>query len=86
MPAHRRSDGSGPGPGLAALRARLASQEGPRYWRGLEELAKAPEFLAYLAREFPERAAEWTDAASRRTFLKLMGASLALAGVAGCSS
>jgi molybdopterin-containing oxidoreductase family iron-sulfur binding subunit len=82
MPAHRRLDGSG----LAALRARLASQGGPRYWRSLEELAETPEFVAYLGREFPERAAEWTDAASRRTFLKLMGASLALAGVAGCSS
>src|SRR5262249_22057150 len=37
-------------------------------------------------REFPAAAAEWADPASRRTFLKLMGASIALAGVAGCSS
>jgi molybdopterin-containing oxidoreductase family iron-sulfur binding subunit len=75
-------------PGLAALRARLASQDGPRYWRSLEELAETPEFLAYLDREFPERADQWSDGESRRAFLKLMGASLALAGVAcaGCSS
>src|SRR5215467_11040260 len=57
-----------------------------QYWRGLDELAETPEFLAYLHREFPERATEWADGTSRRTFLKLMGASLALAGVAGCSS
>ena len=66
---------------LTALRARLAGQQGPRYWRSLEELAETPEFLAYLDREFPEQASEWTDRPSRRTFLKLMGASLALAGV-----
>ena len=71
---------------LPALRARLAGEGGPRYWRSLEELAETPEFLKYLRREFPDRAEEWADGPSRRTFLKLMGASLALAGVAGCSS
>jgi molybdopterin-containing oxidoreductase family iron-sulfur binding subunit len=38
-----------------------------------------------LAREFPERAGEWSDPVTRRQFLTLMGASLALAGVSGCS-
>ncbi len=70
---------------LTALRARLAGESGPRYWRGLEELAETEEFQEFLHREFPENASEWTDPASRRTFLKLMGASLALAGVGGCS-
>jgi molybdopterin-containing oxidoreductase family iron-sulfur binding subunit len=72
---------------LTALRARLAGQRGPRYWRCLEELAETPEFQDYLRREFPSDA-YWTDPASRRTFLRLMGASLALAGVgvSGCSS
>jgi molybdopterin-containing oxidoreductase family iron-sulfur binding subunit len=81
MTQHRQSDGSS----LAALKASLSSREGPRYWRSLDELAETPEFLAYLGREFPERADEWADSASRRTFLKLMGASLALAGVSGCN-
>src|SRR5213079_1508648 len=35
-------------------------------------------------REFPQQAEEWNDPVERRTFLKLMGASLALAGLSGC--
>jgi molybdopterin-containing oxidoreductase family iron-sulfur binding subunit len=41
-------------------------------------------FRAALSEEFPEGAAVWDDAVSRRNFLRLMGASLALAGLAGC--
>ncbi len=70
---------------LSALRARLAGQSGQRYWRSLEDLADTEEFRAFVAREFPNGADEWTDPATRRTFLKLMGASIALAGVSGCS-
>ena len=60
---------------------------GKRYWRGLEELAETPEFKTWLEREFPESAAEFdADPVSRRNFLRLMGGSLALAGVglSGC--
>ncbi|RUL89578.1 TAT-variant-translocated molybdopterin oxidoreductase [Tautonia sociabilis] len=70
---------------LAALRARLDGAVGPRYWRGLEELSQTDEFLGYLQREFPDAADAWDDPASRRQFLKLMAASLALAGVTGCA-
>jgi MoCo/4Fe-4S cofactor protein with predicted Tat translocation signal len=69
-----------------AIRARLAGSRGPDYWRSLEELAEAPEFQALLQREFPEGATEWTDPTGRREFLKLMGASLALAGLTACTS
>src|SRR5215216_2321118 len=58
----------------------------PAFWRGLEELMDTPEFREMLGREFPEQASEWTDPVTRRQFLTLMGASLALAGVAGCST
>src|SRR5262249_41656723 len=72
---------------LTAVRARLAGEGGARYWRSLEELADTEEFREFLHREFPTGASEWSDLASRRTFLKLMGASLALAGAAGgCGS
>jgi molybdopterin-containing oxidoreductase family iron-sulfur binding subunit len=70
---------------LSALRARLASSSGPAYWRSLDELAETDEFKRYVEREFPEQASEWNDPAGRRQFLKLMGASLALAGVTGCT-
>ncbi|OFW09005.1 MAG: hypothetical protein A3H96_13290 [Acidobacteria bacterium RIFCSPLOWO2_02_FULL_67_36] len=55
------------------------------YWRSLGELADTPEFRRYLHREFPEQASEWTDPKGRREFLKLMSASLALAGVGACT-
>src|SRR4029077_5762732 len=54
---------------------------GKRYWRSLGELNDTPEFRQWLEREFPAGAAELNgDEWSRRDFLKLMGASMALAG------
>jgi len=70
---------------LSAIRARLAAKQGPTYWRSLEELAETPEFEEMLHREFPEHATEWNDPQGRRNFLKLMGASLALAGATACT-
>ena len=63
---------------LATLRERLAERRGRVFWRSLEELAEDPEFVAFLESEFPTSAPTEVD---RRTFLKLMGASLALAGL-----
>ncbi len=74
-----------PGVDLTEIRARLASASGPEYWRSLEEAAGTEVFQQYLHREFPEHAADLTDPNSRRAFLKVMGASLALAGVSGCA-
>ncbi len=70
---------------LSEIRTRLAGLEGRTYWRSLEELAETPEFTNYVQREFPAQASEFTDPAGRRQFLKLMGASLALAGVSACT-
>src|SRR5437899_2180302 len=60
------------------------SQPAKRYWRSMEELADSPVFEEFVRREFPQQAEEWDDPIERRTFLKLMGASLALAGLSGC--
>ena len=54
------------------------------YWRSLEELADSPIVEEFVRREFPHAADEWNDPVERRTFLKIMGASLALAGLSGC--
>ena len=70
---------------FTAIRSRLASSEGRLYWRSLGELADTPEFRDYLHREFPAQASEWNDPKGRRDFLKLMSASLALAGVGACT-
>jgi len=58
---------------------------GKQYWRSLEELAETDEFQELLHREFPEHATEWSDPVGRRKFLKLMGASFALAGLTACT-
>lgn len=56
----------------------------PNYWKSLNELAQNEEYKKYVEREFPENASELTDDVSRRSFLKVMGASIALAGFAAC--
>ena len=68
----------------AAIAHDKAEKTGPEYWRSLEELAGSPAFQEALHREFPKGASEWLDKASRRGFLKVMGASLGLAGMTGC--
>jgi MoCo/4Fe-4S cofactor protein with predicted Tat translocation signal len=70
---------------LAAVREQIADTTGPEYWRSLEELAGSEEFQEMMHREFPKGASEWLDDFSRRGFLKTMGASLALAGLTGCT-
>ncbi|MGH7429762.1 MAG: TAT-variant-translocated molybdopterin oxidoreductase, partial [Candidatus Methylomirabilaceae bacterium] len=70
---------------LGAIRARFAGMRGKTYWRSLEELAGTDEFQEFLHREFPRHASEWMDPVGRREFLKLMGASLALAGLGACT-
>jgi molybdopterin-containing oxidoreductase family iron-sulfur binding subunit len=70
---------------LSALRARMAETSGKTWWRGLDELADTPEFRQMLHREFPEAASEFDDPVGRRSFLKLMSASLALAGATACT-
>jgi len=59
-------------------------ERGKQYWRSLEELADSPVFEEFVRREYPAAAEEWNDPIERRSFLKIMGASLALAGLSGC--
>src|SRR5918997_2890366 len=71
---------------IEGARAKLSDKRGREFWQSLEELAGSEEFEELLHREFPRGASEWDDSGTdRRTFLKLMGASLALAGLSGCS-
>ncbi|MGB8770956.1 MAG: TAT-variant-translocated molybdopterin oxidoreductase [Candidatus Korobacteraceae bacterium] len=70
---------------LVRVQEKLArAKSGPQYWRCLEELAQTDGFVEMLHREFPRQASVWPEGASRRDFLKLMSASLALAGLSAC--
>src|SRR5687768_7939977 len=54
------------------------------YWRSLAQIDDRPEFRAALEREFPEGASELSEGVTRREMMMLLGASLSLAGLAGC--
>ena len=71
---------------LTSIRARLSESRGKQYWRSLDELADTEEFQEFINREFPSRASEWNDPLGRRRFMKIMGASMALAGLTACVS
>ncbi len=69
---------------LDDVRDRLRANGGKAGWRGIEELAETEGFKELLHREFPRQAAPWSTAVDRRSFLKFMGATLALAGLSAC--
>ena len=54
------------------------------YWRSLAQIEDSPESRAFLEREFPEGASELPEGVTRREMMMLLGASLSLAGIAGC--
>lgn len=58
------------------------AKSGPPLWAGIEELSDDPQFQACIAAEYP--AVQEFSRTARREFLKLMGASFALAGLTGC--
>jgi MoCo/4Fe-4S cofactor protein with predicted Tat translocation signal len=55
------------------------------YWRSLAQIEDRPEFRAALEREFLEEGpSELSEGVTRRDMMMLIGASLSLAGLAGC--
>ncbi len=69
---------------FALLREQILGRSGKDYWRSIEEFAETPEFEEFVKREYPAHGQEWNDPVTRRSFLKVMGATLALAGMSGC--
>src|SRR4051794_27172727 len=69
---------------FASIRDKILSQSGKEYWRSVEEFVDAPEFGEFVSEEYPHEIEEWDNSLSRRNFVKVMGASLALAGISGC--
>jgi len=65
---------------LADFKKRL----GPEYWRSLESLPRE-DFEQVVETEFPAGALALERGVDRRDFVKLMGASMALGGLAACN-
>ena len=63
----------------------MSPERGRDFWRSLDELCDTPEFQEKVAKEFPNLLPEVVSPGTRRHFLKIMGASMALAGISGCT-
>ncbi len=55
-----------------------------KYWRSLGQLNNSPEYRKQLLKEHRTENSDDPNKFSRRNFLSIMGASIALAGLAGC--
>ena len=66
------------------FRERIGDLRGREYWRSLEELSRSDAFDEFFQEEFPRQAAALNNGVDRRNFIKLMGASVAAAGLAAC--
>jgi MoCo/4Fe-4S cofactor protein with predicted Tat translocation signal len=74
-----------PAPDLQALREKLAAGRGPAFWRTLDEVAETDELREYVEQEFPGLSGQIPQGVDRRSLLKVMAASLAMAGAAACT-
>ena len=70
---------------LEMVRKKLDGASGPQYWRSLEELSQSPGLHELVEAKFPGQMPAVPEGVDRRRFLELMAASLALAGLTGCS-
>ena len=70
---------------MKQLREKLAAGHGPAFWRTLEEAAETDEMHEYIEQEFPGLSGQIPQGVDRRSLLKVMGASLAMAGAAACT-
>src|SRR5688572_23971916 len=69
---------------FALMRNKILSENGKQYWRSIDEYVDSSEFEEFVKREYPVHSEDWNTSFSRRNFVKLMGATLAFAGLSGC--
>src|SRR6266540_3231640 len=67
------------------FRARIGDKRDREFYRSLDELSRSEAFDEVLANEFPQQALPLQRGVDRRDFMKLMSASMALAGLAACN-
>src|SRR5271154_983791 len=70
---------------LDAVRAKLAQEDGKRFWQSIEQLSETKEYREFLEHEFPHDPEKDLDGINRRDVLKLAAASAALAGLSACT-
>ena len=70
---------------LDAAQAALVRNSRNRFWQSLEELSETNEYRKFLESEFPANAETGSSEVNRREMLKLMAASVALAGLSSCT-
>src|SRR5579864_7618608 len=63
---------------------RNATDMRQQQWRSLAELEGSEEFRKFSTAEFPQEVSGWMEPLERRELLRVMGASLALAGLSAC--
>jgi len=71
--------------GFGALRDKISRTRGRDYWRSLEELSRTDSFEEFFIQEFPQQAQPLGEGVDRRDFVRLMGASVAFAGLTACN-
>ena len=54
------------------------------YWKSIADKTNSQEFNSFLENEFPKGTIELSETMSRKKFIALMGASMAMAGLVGC--
>ncbi|HEX2836132.1 MAG TPA: TAT-variant-translocated molybdopterin oxidoreductase [Thermoanaerobaculia bacterium] len=69
---------------FSEFRARIGDSRGKEFWRSLEDLSRSEVFDEFMHQEFPQQALPLDKGVDRRSFVKLMGASVAMAGLAAC--
>jgi len=68
------------------FRERIGDTKNREYWRSLDELTRSEVFDDFMHSEFPQQAIALDKGVDRRDFMKLMGASVAMAGLAACNA
>jgi MoCo/4Fe-4S cofactor protein with predicted Tat translocation signal len=68
---------------MPAEQTNTPDRQEPEFWQSVDQWMDSPQFSNLMKDEFPEDAAEWLDPVSRRHFLALSAASVALAS--GCN-
>lgn len=70
---------------LGSIRAKLEGEAGKRFWQSLEELAETENYQDLLHHEFTSDILKERYRPTRRSMLKLMAASAAMAGLTACT-